>query len=190
MRYYQLVLVFLYIALPACVKQEDTIRYLFINSTSTDIEFLYPRHYSNDVHFSWGTMYDLEPTDTTAYSAYNAHFTWQHFPPNSQGVCDSGYATIEGMSPYDTVRIFVFDASCYYPPYTNSDCIKRYESEDYYCRYDLTSKDLHSLVDQTGNIRISFPPTVEMSSVKMFPDYKTLSKTFESWMTTTESLFD
>ena len=178
MRNYQLVLVCLYLALPACVKHEDTIRYLFINSTSMNIEFLYPRHYSNAAPFSWGTMYDLEPTDTTAYSAYNAHFAWEHFLPNSQGVCDSGYATIEGMSPYDTVRIFVFDASCYYPPYTSSDCIKRYESEDYYCRYDLTIKDLYDLTNSRGDIEISFPPSERMRTIKMCPSYEDIRKKY------------
>lgn len=47
-----------------------------------------------------------------------------------------------------------------------------FESEDYLCRYDLTKKDLYDLVDFEGNIKISFPPSLDMRNVKMWPKYE------------------
>lgn len=155
-----------------CVKPGSAIKYSFENNLSMDVDFLYPKRYTYEVPFSWGTMYDLDSTDTTSTAAWHANFTFMHLPPNSIGQDESGYSSIEEMSPYDTVRIFVFDGRYHYLPYNEVNQDELYESEGYLCRYDLTSKDLLNLIDPQGNIGISFPPSIEMKKVKMFPKYE------------------
>lgn len=154
----------------SCIKPDNSIKYIFENNLSIHIEFLYPKRYLHEVHFGWGTMYDLNPTDTTSASAWHAYFTYTDLFPNTCWKDSSGYSSIEEMSPYDTVRIFVFDGRYHYLPEVNQNEI--FESESYFCRYDLTSEDLLNLMDQEGNIRIAFPPSIEMSKVKMFPKYE------------------
>ncbi len=171
---------FFYIVLSSftlcCVKPDNSIVFSFENYSSIDVDFLCPIRYTYAVPFSWGTMYDLSANDTTSTGAWHAHFAWTHLSSQERWLVYSGYYSIEEMSPYDTVRIFVFDGRYHYlPSYeVNQDAI--FESENYLCRYDLTSKDLYGLVDPDGNIIISFPPSTEMSNVKMFPKYEEILK--------------
>ena len=162
-----------------CVKPDSSINYSFENNLSTDVEFLYPKRYTYAVPFSWGTMYDLSSEDTTSTSAWHANFAYMRLLPNSKWHDSSGYDSIEEMSPYDTVRIFVFDGQYYYLPYYEVNPNEIHESEDYLCRYDLTTTDLYGLVDQNGYIRIAFPPSTEMSNVKMYPKYEDLCKLYK-----------
>lgn len=163
-----------------CVKDDGSIKYYFENNLPIDLDFLYPKRYTHEVHFSWGTMYDLESQDTTSAAAWHANFTYMHLSPNSSWHDNSGYSSINEMSPYDTVRIFVFDGRYIYLPYEEVNQNEVYESEDYLCRYDLTSYDLLRLSDQKGNIKITFPPSVEMSKMKMFPKYEDIYAIYES----------
>ena len=152
-----------------CVKPDNSMVFSFENDSSIDIVFLAPIRYIHEVHFLWGTMYDLDAKDTTSTSAWRAHFADLDLFPKKRMQFSSGYSSIEEMSPYDTVRIFVFDGR--YRREVNPDEI--FESEDYLlCRYDFTSKNLYDLVDPEGNIKISFPPSIAMSKVKMFPKYE------------------
>ena len=156
----------------SCHMDEETIRFVLINNTSINVDFLFPVKYTNDVPFQWGTMYDLEPNDTTASSAWQAHFSWIHLLPNSDYSCDTGFNSVEIMSPYDTVRIFIFNGSYHYLSPTDNNPNQVFESETYLlCRYDLTSDNLLSLMDSEGIINIPFPPSDKMSKVKMFPHY-------------------
>ena len=156
----------------SCIKQDASIRFLFINNSSVHVEFLFPAQHSGNVPYKWGTMYDLAPEDTTSSSAWHVGFSYIHLLPGSHGSFDSGYNSIEQMSPYDTVRFFVFDGSYHYLPSDkiNQDTI--FESENYLCRYDLTKNDLYHLAESSGDIVISYPPSEKMKNVKMFPSYE------------------
>ena len=155
-----------------CVRPDNSMVFSFENNSSIDVDFLCPIKYTYAVPFVWGTMYDLDANDTTSTGAWRAHFAWVSLLPESRKQVYSGYNSIEEMSPYDTVRIFVFDGRYHYLPYYERNQDEIFESEDYLCRYDFTSKDLYDLVDPDGNIKISFPPSIAMSKVKMFPKYE------------------
>lgn len=165
-------LTMLMVCVAGCEKNDATIHYYLENNTKKHIEFLLPVKYNYAVPFLWGTMQDLSPNDTTSKSAWRAHFERIHLLPNTQGKTDTGYKCIEEMAPYDTVRVFVFDAGYAYlgPPDNNPDPI--FESENYLCRYDFSVYDIYHLTDSSGNFRISFPPSEKMKEVKMFPPYK------------------
>lgn len=162
------IIIFCISTITSCVKPDSSIRFIFENNCSVDVDILYPKRYTRAVPFSWGTMYDLDPNDTTSTGAWRAHFANMHLLPHDKESDYSGFDSIEMMSPYDTVRIFVFDGQHHHLPYNEVNINDIYESEDYYCRYDLTSKDLKSLLDTNENIVISFPPSEKMKSVKMF----------------------
>ena len=165
-------IILLSLAACCCGRPDRSIKFVFENNLSIDIEFLYPRRFPYAVPFAWGTMYDLSPNDTTSTAAWHAHFARMSLLPNSSWPAKSGFGSIEDMSPYDTVRIFVFDARFYHLPYYEGNLDEIFESEDYLCRYDLTKKDLYGLVDFEGNIKISFPPSLDMRNVKMWPKYE------------------
>ena len=134
------------------------------------MEVLFPAQYSSNVPFMWGSMYDISPTDTTSTSAWRAHFSSMHILPYSQWHSDSGYGSIVEMAPYDLVRIFVYNGSYHYDKYTSPTDV--FESECYYCRYDLTRKSLEDLTNEDGNIVITFHPDERMQGVKMWPPYE------------------
>lgn len=124
-----------------------------------------------------GNMYDLDSRDTTVASAWRAGFGYDLLFPNERLESRSGYYSIEDMSPYDTVRIFVFDGQNHYLLSSKKNRDEYFESEKYLCRYDLTAEDLYDLLDKDGKIVVSYPPSNAMSIVKMFPSYGELTGT-------------
>ena len=74
----------------------------------------------------------------------------------------SNYTTLEEMSPYDTVRVFV---------YNRNDSEKVLEVDEYYYRYDLTTKDMRNLLNDKNQLEISYPPDERMKDIKMCPRY-------------------
>lgn len=157
----------------SCSKDDvNHIYFMMENNCSLQIEFLFPEKHSNSVPFLWGTMKDLECNDTTINGAWKAHFGRMTVMPHSQWTTDSGFCTIEEMAPYDTFRVFVYDASYHYLPPSENDLDEFFKTETYYCRYDLTSENLYDLLDSNRNIVIAFPPPNNMSLVKMWPPYE------------------
>lgn len=153
------------------------IYYEFINNTGEVLEVLYPARYTYAVPFQSGDMYDLDKNDTTMSGAgLKAFFSRTNVYQFDKTTEDSGYTSIEEMAPYDTVRVFIYDAS--YQIYPGPGSQQIWESEKYYCRYDFTSKDLYQLMNEDGNIVICFPPDVTMKNVKMWPHYEDIRAAF------------
>lgn len=164
-------------------QDENAIHFLLVNDSSVNVEFMLPVNYDGRMHYTWGNMKDIEPSDTTRKSAKRVGFhRCAVFASEHKIRENSGFHSIPEMAPYDTVRIFVYDYSVYLqsPPPSMSDY---WEKEDYYCRYDLTTHDLYSLVNSDGDIVICFPPDESMRNVKMWPPYE-ISHSFDP--TTTE----
>ena len=68
---------------------------------------MFPANHGDTATFDWGDMRDIASDDTTMDSAGQAHFSRMSVLPHSQWRYDSEYGSIEEMSPYDTVRVFV-----------------------------------------------------------------------------------
>ena len=159
----------LFFCLLSCsFDKTDGIKYLFINESDADVEFLFPADPGRSAPYHWGDMRDIAPNDTTMASAGKAHFSRIAILPHSQWRYNSGYESIEEMSPYDTVRIFVYDHGYYN---LNSPEMV-FERELFYCRYDLTPENLHNLINTNGDIQICYPPSKSMSEVKMNPSFE------------------
>ena len=107
-------------------------------------------------------MFDIDIDDTTVTSARPLFARSTVFPYSKDQVCYSNYLTLEEMSPYDTVRIFV---------YSRKDSKKVLEVDEYYYRYDLTTKDMRNLLNDKNQLEISYPPDERMKDIKMCPRY-------------------
>ena len=156
-----LALLFLYLV--ACSTSTTAIRYKFINNCDIDVEFIAPiKPMSWNHHQMCGDMHDIAINDTTLLQAKQLFFRAIMRSNSSHSVCNN-YSSIEEMSPYDTVRIFVrpLDANGY--PMVDSD--------EYLCRYDLSLKDLSLLLNSDNEIVICYPPDETMRRFKMWPTY-------------------
>lgn len=152
------------------IKKDSYIKYLFVNDCNLQIEFLCPEQYNHPVR---GTMYDIAPGDSSLKSAGEAPFTVMPVLPYRHWRVISGYSSIEEMSPYDTVRVFVINGEDGSPPRE-----VMYSNEDYFCRYDLTFKNLYDLLNDNKEIVISFPPSEAMRKVKMCPSFDTVNELY------------
>ena len=170
MCYRPIFLIFILVLAFSCDRNEGCIRYVLVNNSSLQIEYLLPIKYNYGVPFEWGTMEDIAPDDTTMKSAGQV-FSYKYFRPYSRWSYNTGYKSIKDMSPYDTVRVFVYDGA-YYDCRPVPDRHIFYDNEDFYCRYDLTLNNLSDLLDSNGNIVICFPPSEAMMAMKMFPPYQ------------------
>ncbi len=147
-------------ALQSCVHKEG-VWYHFINNSADEVEFLFPIKPMSYYSFICGDMFDIDIHDTTITSTRPLFARHSVFPYDDDQLF-SNYTTLEEMSPYDTVRIFV---------YSRKDSKKVFEVDEYYYRYDLTTKDMRNLLNDKNQLEISYPPDDRMKDIKMCPRY-------------------
>ena len=147
------------VVIQSCVRK-DGVWYNFVNNSADEVEFLFPTKPMSYYPFICGDMFDIDIDDTTVTSARPLFARSTVFPYSKDQVCYSNYLTLEEMSPYDTVRIFV---------YSRKDSKKVLEVDEYYYRYDLTTKDMRNLLNDKNQLEICYPPDERMKDIKMCP---------------------
>lgn len=155
-----IVAVALVVVIQSCVRK-DGVWYNFVNNSADEVEFLFPIKPMSYYPFICGDMFDIDIDDTTVTSARPLFARCTVFPYDESQLY-SNYTTLEEMSPYDTVRVFV---------YNRNDSEKVLEVDEYYYRYDLTTKDMRNLLNDKNQLEISYHPDERMKDIKMCPRY-------------------
>ncbi len=137
-------------------------RYRFINNGDTNVEFIAPIKTMSYFPSISGDMHEIDIADTTLSRAKLLFLRSVMYSGRSHSVCNY-YSTIEEMSPYDTVRIFIRALDANNNPMVDSD--------EYLCRYDFSLKDIALLLNADNEIVVCYPPDNRMRDMKMWPPY-------------------
>ena len=166
------------ILLFSCIKDDYCISYLLINNSDIPVDFYVPRKAKRGEHpvGKHGEMHDLDETDSTLFLVWDI-FRCLSYPPMTSGPFPCGYTSINEMSNYDLVRVWVVDGSYHFSDMNHwkyklwEDFIK--EDDDYLVRYDFTLSDLEMLMNENREIVICYPPDSTMKDIHMWPRYDT-----------------
>lgn len=156
-------------------KDEKNISFYLINNSDVQVAFYLP--YKKPRWQAWpptGDMHNLDKEDSTLNIAGHI-FAYPSQMPGVSGSFPTAYTSIEEMSDYDLVRVWVVDASYYFWDDAQArdqehERIRR--EDDYLVRYDFSLSDLKSLMNDNKEIVICYPPDSTMKNIKMWPPYE------------------
>lgn len=168
------ILFFLGLSLFSCSKEDNTISFFLINNSDVQVEFYLP--YKKPRWHSWpptGDMHNLDKEDSTLHIA-GGIFAYPSQMPGTSSSFPTAYTSVNEMSDYDLVRVWVVDASYYFwddvgAAHKERERIRR--EDDYLVRYDFTLSDLKTLMNENREIVICYPPDSTMKDIKMWPPY-------------------
>ena len=174
-----MIMFFVAISLFSCHKDDNCISFLLINNSDVPVDFYLP--FKKPRKHAWpptGDMHNLNKEDSTLNIAGEL-FSYPTRMPRTSGPFPTEYTSVNEMSDYDLVRIWVVDGSYHF--WDNAHAIdqqhKRIRQEDdYLVRYDFSLADLELLMNEKREIVICYPPDSTMKKINMWPPYESFKK--------------